>query len=354
MGGEFKFERRAALFTAIFIIAVVVFLVVRNEPFADTNLVVLMRIILAAAMGAFGGTIPGFLKVNYNAGGFSIRAAGALALFVIAYFGTPHVEALHLADDLKLRNEITRHLANRNNCDTAFRESLQLIKLTPNDAVAQNLKGNAAYCLGRINDALAAFEESTRIDPKYRSAQYNRAAALIRLGRYDEAVEILRPLVKDDPDYISGRYNLALAEAVRKNFSEALTNFEFVYSRDKSFDSSIGLGFLYILYEAARSEEKSVQQFKIAISIKPSTVCVLYGKLSVDPDLQEEKPFLALFHYAEKNEVFLRVRANFDKKISDAICENPETSRGGSLSRKIFTEQGQSLIVVAQRCCAKP
>src|ERR1700691_5510666 len=97
---KFKFERRVSVFTGVFTIGVVLYLVIRNQPFSDPNLVVLIRIVLALAVATVGATIPGFLSLTYNLAGFAIRAAGALCLFVIAFFGTPHVEALHLADTL--------------------------------------------------------------------------------------------------------------------------------------------------------------------------------------------------------------------------------------------------------------
>lgn len=93
---QYKLERRVALFTGVAVVLFVLYLVFRNEPFADPNLVVIVRIVLSLAIGTVGATIPGFLHVQYNAAGFALRAAGALALFVISFFGTPEVQALGL------------------------------------------------------------------------------------------------------------------------------------------------------------------------------------------------------------------------------------------------------------------
>jgi tetratricopeptide (TPR) repeat protein len=341
---EFKFERRVALFTAVFVVVVVLLLVVRNAPFTDPNLVVLARIVLALAIGILGATIPGFLSVTYDVAGFAIRAAGALALFVIAFFGTPRVEALHLVDGLKLQEEITRHLANRNNCTTALTEANKLVQMMPGDAVAQNLKGNALYCIGSTNEALQSFESSEKLDPKYRPAQYNKAAALIRLGQYKRAEEILDALVKADPDYISARYNLALAQAALQKFSDATRNFEIVFDKDRSVDSSIGLGFLYLLYDGGSVKAKSLGQFKIAISLKPAAVCLLYGKLPFDPELREQRPFLDILRFVEKSEEFADVRSNFDAKYKETPCDN--SARLNDLQN--------DLLEYAQRCCEGP
>jgi hypothetical protein len=105
---DYRVERLTALFVAVAIVGVVLYLVIRNKPFADPNLVVVLRIILSLACGVLGFSIPGFIEVQYNLRGFSIRAFGAAALFVIAYFGTPRVNGLHLSkadielDEIKL------------------------------------------------------------------------------------------------------------------------------------------------------------------------------------------------------------------------------------------------------------
>jgi len=320
---NFKFERRVSVITGVFVIACVIFLVIRNQPFSDANLVVLMRIILALAVAVLGGTIPGFLSLEYNATGFAIRAAGALGLFVITFFGTPRVESLHLPDTeyLKLQSEVTRHLSDRNNCRTALQEAERLTKLSPKDAIAQNLKGNAHYCLQEPQDALAAFAMATKYDPSYRPAQFNKAAALIRLSQYQPAADLLQSLIKADSGYTSARYNLAVAEASLGKFAEAFDNFKFVYQADGSFDASFGLGFSYILDAPILSVEQSLHHFKIAISMKPGIVCLLYGKLPIEVGLRELKPYLDIQKYASDKPEFLVVRTNFDRRYEDTECE---------------------------------
>ena len=84
-------EKVVAVAMAFLVVAVVMYLVIRNQPFADPNLVTILRIVLSVAMGILGATIPGFLNVQWRGGGFVVRAGGALALFVITFFGSPNV-----------------------------------------------------------------------------------------------------------------------------------------------------------------------------------------------------------------------------------------------------------------------
>jgi hypothetical protein len=86
-----QWEKIVAVVMAALIVVVVLYLVVRNQPFADPNLVRVLRIVLSIAAGILGATIPGFLHVQWSGAGFIIRSGGALALFVITFFGSPSV-----------------------------------------------------------------------------------------------------------------------------------------------------------------------------------------------------------------------------------------------------------------------
>ncbi|HTU11584.1 MAG TPA: hypothetical protein VMG08_11890 [Allosphingosinicella sp.] len=91
-----RLERIVGILTGVGIIVFVMALIWRGEPIADPNLATMARIVLALGIGAVGATIPGFLNVDYSARGLVIRGAGGLAVFLIAFFGTPKIQALHL------------------------------------------------------------------------------------------------------------------------------------------------------------------------------------------------------------------------------------------------------------------
>lgn len=85
------FERMLVAVTSVFIVALVAYLVIRNEPIADQNLVVMVRILISLAVSVLGAVIPGFLNVSWKGSGLAIRAGGALALFVLTFALTPQV-----------------------------------------------------------------------------------------------------------------------------------------------------------------------------------------------------------------------------------------------------------------------
>lgn len=89
-------ERMIAIGAAVTCLGVLAYLLVRGEPFADPNLAVIARIFMSLAAAIFGSTISGFLTLSWSKPGLVVRAGGALALFLITFWGTPTiaVEAL--------------------------------------------------------------------------------------------------------------------------------------------------------------------------------------------------------------------------------------------------------------------
>jgi hypothetical protein len=84
-------EKITVTVAACAVLSLIAWLVIRNAPFNDPNLVVMLRIVLSLAIAALGAAVPGFLGVGVKASGVAVRAGGALALFVISFFFTPQV-----------------------------------------------------------------------------------------------------------------------------------------------------------------------------------------------------------------------------------------------------------------------
>lgn len=84
-------EKITVLVVAVFITGITSFLVIRNEPFADSNYVTFVRILLSLAVAVLGAVIPGVLNITLRKNNLLIRASGAIALFVITFMFTPKV-----------------------------------------------------------------------------------------------------------------------------------------------------------------------------------------------------------------------------------------------------------------------
>lgn len=88
-----EFDRVAAVLAALVVVALAVFLLVRNEPIRDPKLFFVLRVVISFSAATLGATIPGFLDVRWSGRGMAIRAGGALALFVLTFVYTPDVLA---------------------------------------------------------------------------------------------------------------------------------------------------------------------------------------------------------------------------------------------------------------------
>ncbi len=73
------------------IILTILFLIIRNQPFSDPNYAVMTRILISLCVSVLGALIPGFLSIDWSLKGTTIRAGGAMALFVLTYMYTPNV-----------------------------------------------------------------------------------------------------------------------------------------------------------------------------------------------------------------------------------------------------------------------
>ena len=97
-----QFDRIAATFAALVIVALAVFLLIRNQPIADPKLFFVLRVVLSFAAATLGASIPGFLDVGWSGGGLAVRAGGALALFVLTFVYTPNLVADHGSSELRI------------------------------------------------------------------------------------------------------------------------------------------------------------------------------------------------------------------------------------------------------------
>jgi len=87
-----NWEKIVSVLMAVVIFALVIWLAIRNQPFADPNIVVLVRIVLSVAAGVVGATIPGFLNVDWTLKQtLLVRSGGALALTVLSFIYTPKI-----------------------------------------------------------------------------------------------------------------------------------------------------------------------------------------------------------------------------------------------------------------------
>ena len=92
-------------------------------------------------------------------------------------------------------------------------------------AISINNPADAHYNLGimlasqgKLDEAIYQFRESIRISPDYAKAHNNLGSALLNQGRLDEAVASYREALRLNPDYTIAQENLKNAQALQKKF----------------------------------------------------------------------------------------------------------------------------------------
>lgn len=77
------------------------------------------------------------------------------------------------------------------------------------DGLIHDRLGVAFASVGRHADALASFQQATRLTPDRAAFHYNLASAFEAVQCFDEAIDAFRRAIALDPDYVEARYNLA-------------------------------------------------------------------------------------------------------------------------------------------------
>lgn len=94
-----------------------------------------------------------------------------------------------------------------------YRRSLEFVRLVealrPNHADVRFLKGFDLQMLGRLDEAVKAYESYLSSHPDHAQVHFNAGHALVRLGRCAEAVEHLERTLELRPDYAEAREMLS-------------------------------------------------------------------------------------------------------------------------------------------------
>jgi tetratricopeptide (TPR) repeat protein len=99
------------------------------------------------------------------------------------------------------------------------------IKVTPDNALAQNNLGAALSEDGRFDEAMAYFTKAIQINPEYANAHNNLAILLSGQGKYEEAELHYLEAIKFDTEHPDAHYNLGRLLLRQKRYKEAGAHF---------------------------------------------------------------------------------------------------------------------------------
>jgi len=99
-------------------------------------------------------------------------------------------------------------------------------RIDPEYATAWYNRGSALLNLARYEDAVASYDNATRIDPGYANAWINRGVALGRLARYEDAIASYDKGLKISPDDADAWYNRGNALLYLERYEDAIASYD--------------------------------------------------------------------------------------------------------------------------------
>jgi tetratricopeptide (TPR) repeat protein len=182
----------------------------------------------------------------------------------------------------------------------AFRMQPRLRKqLTPQLGMAFALRR-----VGKLEEAIAAYREAAKLDPKNAEAQEGIGWGLKETGRYEEAGDPLRAAIRLDPDDAYPYAWLAVVLQEREKYEESIPYAErFVAMKPGDFNGHVRLG--WGLGRAGRYRE-AVAAYRRALELKPEDFAALYE--------------IGLFHYDAGD--YKEAIEALEKSISPQIDSN--------------------------------
>ena len=190
-----------------------------------------------------------------------------------------------------------RASAERDDYEAAARMMGTAVARHPGDAWAHYWQGAIAEARGRTEEALAAYREAIRIQPRLIEAQTKLAGVLVRAGRLQKALDRLQTVVELDPVHQPRAwFNLGLIRAQTGDVGGARDAFERAATLDPDLvPAHIQLGTLYLRAELF---EDAIPHFRNAV-VADSTNASAVGSLGM--------AHLQLGHTERARQLFTRV-----------------------------------------------
>jgi tetratricopeptide (TPR) repeat protein len=99
----------------------------------------------------------------------------------------------------------------------ALNQASQLLEQFPNSINLYNIIGAANKGLGKLDEAIAAYNKAIALKPDYAEAHYNMGNALKDQGKMDEAIEAFNTTLSIKSDYAEAYHNLSFIKKYIKD-----------------------------------------------------------------------------------------------------------------------------------------
>ncbi|MDC3205786.1 tetratricopeptide repeat protein, partial [Paracoccaceae bacterium] len=149
----------------------------------------------------------------------------------------------------------------------ASNKGSQLLEQFPNSINIYNIIGAANKGLGKLENAVEAYNKALSIKPDYADAYYNMGNALKEQGKLDEAIEAYTKAISLKPDYADAYYNMGIALREQGKLEEAMQAYTEVLSLKPDYaEAYYSMG--NTLQEQGKID-KAIEAYDKALFIKP-------------------------------------------------------------------------------------
>jgi tetratricopeptide (TPR) repeat protein len=167
-------------------------------------------------------------------------------------------------------------LTKQGNYEEALKAYDEAIRINPKIAELWNNKGVILKKQGKFQGAVDSFEEAIKTNSQYINAWNNKGNALSKQGRYSEAIQAYNEAIKVDPRHEAAWYNKGIAFGIWGKNNEAFTCFNKVIEvnpqhADAWYNKGLVLG-------KQDKPEAAVKCFSKAIEIDPQHSYAWYNK----------------------------------------------------------------------------
>lgn len=165
----------------------------------------------------------------------------------------------------------------------------------PAPQIFNNL-GIALRELGRLDDALAAFDKALALQPAYRAAQVNKANSLRRAGRPSEALNLYDELTLRQANDAHALHGKGLCLQDLSRFDEAAAALRAALEVDPGFQEAIYA--LATVHEQAAQYEEAIARYRDLLKSKPRDARTLNGLGLVHSVLRQRRDAIQCFEAA--------------------------------------------------------
>jgi tetratricopeptide (TPR) repeat protein len=122
------------------------------------------------------------------------------------------------------------------NYDDALKTYQKVIQQDPMFPRGHYYAGDMLIKLGRPDEAIAQFEQESKITPNDSDVQYHLAYALLQTSRKEEAVAVLQIITQQHPDHAQAQYQLGKALLDAGQYQQAVEHLELAAKYDPNHD----------------------------------------------------------------------------------------------------------------------